>query len=182
MALMHSTMVPLGTPAHDFTLPGADGDQYSLADFADKPVLVVIFMCNHCPYVKAVLDRLITLAREYEPKGVQFVGINPNDAEKYPDDSPENMQKLAEEKGMPFPYLIDATQEIARRYDAVCTPDIYVYNRDRQLAYRGRLDDNWQEAEKVTREELKAALEELISGRPVPEEQTPSMGCSIKWK
>lgn len=182
MALMHSTMVPLGTPAHDFTLPDADGQQVALSDFADKPVLAVIFMCNHCPYVKAVLDRLIVLAREFESRGVQFVGINPNDAEKYPDDSPEAMRHLIRDKGLPFPYLVDATQEVARRYDAVCTPDIYVYGPDRRLAYRGRIDDNWQEPDKVTRRELKAALEALAAGDPAAEEQTPSMGCSIKWK
>ncbi len=206
MALMHSTMVPLGTEAHDFNLPDPDGKCYTLADFKDAQVLVVIFMCNHCPYVKAVLDRLIDLANHFNdsgrdisevssnqendsssvehcpPRGVQFVGINPNDADKYPDDSPESMKQLAEEKGMPFPYLIDADQEVARLYSAVCTPDFFVYGPDRKLAYRGRLDDNWQEAEKVTREELKTALDDLVANRTVPEKQTPSLGCSIKWK
>lgn len=182
MALMHSNMVPLGTTAHDFNLPDPDGKRYTLADFKDAKVLAIIFMCNHCPYVKAILDRLVALARHFEDSGVQFVGINPNDAEKYPDDSPECMKQLAEEKGMTFPYLIDDSQEVARQYDAVCTPDFFVYGPDRKLVYRGRLDDNWQEPEKVTSEELKAALEELVADRPAPEKQTPSMGCSIKWK
>ncbi len=139
-------------------------------------------MCNHCPYVKAILDRLVALAREFEPSGVQFVGINPNDAEKYPDDSPESMRQVIKEKSIPFPYLIDETQEVAKRYDAVCTPDFFIYGQPRTLVYRGRLDDNWQHPEQVTQEELKATLENMVAGRPVAEEQTPSMGCSIKWK
>ena len=175
-------MVPLGTEPPEFELPGADGQTYTLKSFESKPILAVIFMCNHCPYVKAILDRLIALAREFEPSGVQFVGINPNDAEKYPDDSPESMRQIIKEKGIPFPYLIDETQEVAKRYDAVCTPDFFVYDQSRKLVYRGRLDDNWQHPEQVTQEELKATLENMVAGRPIAEEQTPSMGCSIKWK
>ncbi len=182
MALMHSTMVPLGTPAHDFSLPGADGNTHRLADFNDKPVLVIVFMCNHCPYVKAVLDRLIALQNEMRDQGVQLVGINPNDASRYPDDSPESMQALVREKNIPFPYLIDASQDVARRYGAVCTPDIYVYDPERTLKYRGRIDDNWKEPGKVTRRDLKEAIDNLIAGKALSNEQTPSMGCSIKWK
>lgn len=177
---MHSTMVPLGTPAADFQLPGVDGKKYSLESFSDKGVLVVIFMCNHCPYVKAVLQRLIDLQAETE--GVQLVGINSNDAERYPDDSLENMQKVTKEKGINFPYLFDASQETAKAYDAVCTPDIYVYGPERKLLYRGRIDDNWEHEEKVTQRNLKEALDCIVVGKEVPGEQIPAMGCSIKWK
>jgi len=180
MALMHSTMVPLGTPAADFQLPGVDGKKYSLESFSDKGVLVVIFMCNHCPYVKAVLQRLIDLQAETE--GVQLVGINSNDAERYPDDSLENMQKVTKEKGINFPYLFDASQKTAKAYDAVCTPDIYVYGPERKLLYRGRIDDNWEHEEKVTQRNLKEALDCIVVGKEVPGEQIPAMGCSIKWK
>ena len=182
MALMHSTMAPLNTPAPDFKLPGVDGREYSLESFRDKKALVIIFMCNHCPYVKAVLVRLIDLQNEMADRGVQLAGINPNDAERYPDDSFDAMKKIAGEKKIPFPYLFDATQETAKAYDAVCTPDIYVYGEERTLLYRGRIDDNWQEPEKVTTRDLKAALENILAGQPVDEEQIPSMGCSIKWK
>ena len=180
MALLHSIMVPLGTPAASFQLPGVDAKMYSLESFADKTVLVIIFMCNHCPYVKAVLQRLIDLQAETE--GVQLVGINSNDAERYPDDSLENMQIIAKEKGFNFPYLFDASQETARAYDAVCTPDIYVYGSERKLLYRGRIDDNWDHAEKVTQRNLKEALNCIVAGKEVPSEQISSMGCSIKWK
>ena len=150
MALEHSTMVPLGTPAVDFTLPGVDGATHSLKSFSGEKVLVVIFMCNHCPYVKAVLQRLIDLQAETREMGVRLIGINSNDAERYPDDSFASMQKIAKEKGINFPYLFDASQETARAYSAVCTPDIYVYGPERKLLYRGRLDDSWENEEKVT--------------------------------
>lgn len=182
MALLKSNMVPLGTIAPTFDLPDAYGKTHSLDSFKNARVLVVIFMCNHCPYVKAVLDRLIDLANHFEGQGAQFVGINPNDPVKYPDDSPEAMRTLIEEKKIPFPYLIDETQETARAYDAVCTPDIYVYGEDRTLAYRGRLDDNWQEPVQVTEESLKLAIESMLTGKTVSDKQIPSMGCSIKWK
>ncbi|GJL77212.1 MAG: thioredoxin family protein [Nitrospinaceae bacterium] len=182
MALMHSTMVPLREPAHEFSLPGVDGRQYTLDSFKNKRILVVIFMCNHCPYVKAVLSRLIDLQNQMAAEGVQLVGINSNDATRYPDDSLENMKKISEEKKIPFPYLFDETQEIAKAYDAVCTPDIYVYGEDRTLLYRGRIDDNWEVPEKVTRTDLKEAVEAALAGEKITEEQIPSMGCSIKWK
>lgn len=182
MALMHSTMAPLGTLALDFKLPGVDGRDYTLGSFKDKKALVIIFMCNHCPYVKAVLPRLVALQNEMADRGVQLLGINPNDAERYPDDSFDSMKEIAKEKKIPFPYLFDATQATAKAYDAVCTPDIYVYGDERTLLYRGRIDDNWQHPEKVTRQDLKAALENILAGQPVDEEQIPSMGCSIKWK
>ncbi len=182
MALLKSTMVPLGTPAHDFHLPGVDGEMYSLASFSSNKVLVVIFMCNHCPYVKAVLQRLIDLQNDFADKKVRLVGINSNDAVKYPDDSMENMKKVAKEKSVSFPYLFDASQNTARDYDAVCTPDIYVYGAERKLLYRGRVDDNWERPEKVTQRDLRDAIDSVLNGREVSGDQVSSMGCSIKWK
>jgi len=182
MALLHSQMVPLGTPAYDFNLPGVDGKNHTLDDFLETNILVIIFMCNHCPYVKAVLQRLIDLQNQFSDGSVQLVGINSNDAEKYPDDSMENMKKVAEEKNIPFPYLFDETQDIARKYDAVCTPDIYVYGEDRKLLYRGRIDDNWENPEKVTKRDLQNAIENILSYQEVDGNQISSMGCSIKWK
>ena len=149
MPPLHSTMVPLGTVAHDFQLVGTDGKTYSLSSFADREVIAIIFMCNHCPYVKAVLKRLIDLQNEFSNRGVRFVGINPNDSTRYPEDSLDNMKKIAKEKKFSFPYLIDPSQKIAKKYDAVCTPDLYVYGKDRKLLYRGRIDDNWEHSEKV---------------------------------
>ena len=182
MALMHSTMVPLGTPAHDFSLPGTDGSTYNLARFQDKAVLVIVFMCNHCPYVKAVLDRLIALQNEMRDRGVQFVGINPNDAVRYPDDSLESMQALVREKNLPFPYLVDASQSVARQYDAVCTPDIYVYGRERTLKYRGRIDDNWKEPEKVMHRDLKEAIDNLLAERETAQRADPFHGLFHKME
>ncbi len=179
MILTESVQGPSGTSAPDFQLPGADGQTYALADFKTAKVLVVIFMCNHCPYVIAVKDRLNELAGAYKDKGVQFVGINSNDSEGYPEDSFAKMSEM----GMEFPYLHDEDQTVATKYHAVCTPDIFVYDSARQLAYHGRLDDNWQEPEKVKQQELKAALEKILAGEKIPRgEQQPSMGCSIKWK
>jgi peroxiredoxin len=182
MALLHSTLVPLGTPAVDFKLPGVDGLTYSLESFSEKKVLVVIFMCNHCPYVKAVLKRLIALQGETKAKGVQLIGINANDAERYPDDSFASMQKITKAENINFPYLFDATQETAKAYDAVCTPDIYVYGAERKLLYRGRIDDSWEKEEKVTQRNLKDDLDCIVAEKEVLQEQIPSMGCSIKWK
>ena len=180
--MLKSTMAPLGTPAHDFHLPGVDGNMYSLESFRDKRVLAVIFMCNHCPYVKAVLPRLIDLQNDFANKGVQLVGINSNDAVKYPDDSMENMIKAAKEKRISFPYLFDKTQNTARKYDAVCTPDIYVYGEERKLLYRGRLDDNWERPDMVKQSDLRDAIDCILAGREVDGNQISSMGCSIKWK
>jgi peroxiredoxin len=182
MALTYSTMVDLGSPAHDFDLPGTDGRRYSLASFRDKKALAVIFMCNHCPYVQAVLPRLIDLQNALRERGAQFVGINPNDAARYPDDSFENMRRVARERRISFPYLCDESQETARLYGAVCTPDIFVYGEKRALLYRGRIDDNWREPDKAARRDLRDAIENILTGREVAAEQIPSMGCSIKWK
>lgn len=175
-------MVPLRTSAASFRLPGVDSKTYSLDSFSDKNVLVIIFMCNHCPYVKAVLQRLIALQVETGHQGVQLVGINSNDVDRYPDDSMENMQKIAKEKDINFPYLLDVSQEMAKTYDAVCTPDIYVYGTERKLLYRGRIDDNWEHEEKVTQRNLKEAVDCIVAGKKVPDKQISSIGCSIKWK
>ena len=182
MALLHSTMVPLGTAAIDFKLPGIDGVKYSLDTFVDSKVLVIIFMCNHCPYIKAVIQRLIGLQEDTLSQGVRLVGINCNDAQKYPDDSFESMQKVAMEWGMNFSYLFDESQTVAKKYDAVCTPDIYVYGKEKKLLYRGRIDDNWENVKQVTQRDLKQAIDCILSGQEVPTKQVPSMGCSIKWK
>ena len=180
MALTESTMVKLGSKAPYFNLPNTDGENISLEHFKAE-VLVVIFTCNHCPYAKAVEDRLIELGNNYS-ETVDFVLISSNDVENYPADSPEKMAELAKSKGYPFPYLFDETQEIAKAYSAVCTPDIFLYNSERKLKYRGRLDDNWQNPNQVEREELKMAIEATLNGKGIDFEQIPSMGCNIKWK
>jgi peroxiredoxin len=172
----------LGAPCPDFRLPAVDGRAYALADFADARALVVMFICNHCPYVQAVEARLIRLAREYGPRGVQLVGICSNDAVEYPDDAFDKLAARWRERGYGFPYLHDEAQEVARAFAAVCTPDIFVYDADRRLAYRGRIDDAWKDESKVTRRELAAALDALLAGQRPSPEQRPSMGCSIKWR
>jgi peroxiredoxin len=178
----YSNGMPVGTPAPDFDLPGVDGVRRTLASFADAEALVVVFTCNHCPYARAVETRLCELQRDYAPRGVQLVAINPNDDQAYPDDSFEHMVVRAKEKGFNFPYLRDATQAVARAYDAACTPDIFVFDAARKLTYNGRLDDNWQDAAKVTRRDLRAAIDATLEGKPLGFDPVPSMGCSIKWK
>jgi peroxiredoxin len=171
----------LGTPCPPFTLPSVDGRTFARDDFASSPVLVVMFICNHCPYVQAVEDRLIKLARSYGSQGVQLVGICSNDEFTYPDDAPDKLAQRWGEKEYGFPYLHDQTQAVARAFDAVCTPDIFVYDSNRRLAYRGRIDDSWKDEAKVTRRELAEALDALLAGRTPAPDQRPSMGCSIKW-
>lgn len=185
MALTYSEKVPMGAPAPEFKLPGTDGREWERADFAGAKALVVIFMCNHCPYVKAVQGRINALAKELGPRGVALVGINSNDATRYPDDSFDAMKKVAREQEYVFPYLFDGTQEVARAYGAVCTPDIYVFSQkggDHLLAYHGRIDDNWKDEKAVTKRDLADALEAVLAGRAPSGEQIPSMGCSIKWR
>jgi peroxiredoxin len=182
MVLLKSTEIPLGSPAPDFHLGSVDGKKYSLSSFKDKKLLVVMFICNHCPYVKAVEDRYIQINRDYAPKGVQLVGICSNDPTDYPDDNPKNLLRRWKEKEYSFPYLIDETQEVAKVYGAVCTPDIYVFDQKRELAYHGRIDDNWQEATMVQKQELRRALDRLLANEMPSSTQNPSMGCSIKWK
>jgi peroxiredoxin len=176
----------LGAPCPSFQLPAVDGKTYARDDFAAAPVLCVMFICNHCPYVKAVEDRIIRLARAFEGRGVQMVAVCSNDAESYPDDAFDKLRDRWRDKGYGFPYLYDEAQDVARSFGAVCTPDIFVYDRgndgSRKLAYRGRIDDAWKDESKVTRQELAEALEALVSGRTPSSQQRPSMGCSIKWR
>jgi peroxiredoxin len=171
----------LNTPILDFRLPATDGKEYSPSDFLDADILIIIFMCNHCPYVKAVISRFIKLQKEYYDKGVRFLGINSNDDEGYPEDSFEKMKEFYKEWNMNFPYLRDKTQEVAKKFEAICTPDIYVYNKKRILKYRGRLDDNWKDESQVTSHDLKDAIDGLLSGKENIENQKTSIGCSIKW-
>ena len=182
MVLLNSENTPQGTPAFAFQLNSVDGKTYSLDDFKDKKVLIVMFICAHCPYVVAVEERIVQLRKDYEGKSVQLVGICANDPTDYPDDKPENLRKRAEQKGYGFPYLVDETQEIARAYGAVCTPEFYIYGPDRKHAYHGRLDDNWKEPRNVKKQELREALDLLLAGKTPPADPMPSMGCSIKWK
>jgi peroxiredoxin len=181
MALAHSNGMPPGTAAPDFSLPGVDGNTWSLSSFPDASLLVVVFTCNHCPYAIAAEDRLIALHARFAPR-VQFVLINPNDETAYPEDSFDEMVRHAARKGFPFPYLRDASQAVARAYDAACTPDIFVFDLSRALRYNGRIDDNWQHPEAVTSRDLETVLEDLLAGRAISIAPVPSMGCSIKWK
>lgn len=182
MTLLESLPLHLGKDIIPFSLPATDGKGYGPLEFKNKKVLVVIFMCNHCPYVKAVIDRLIAIQNDYADKGVQLIGINANDAEGYPEDSFEAMQAWVKEKGINFPYLYDESQAVAESYQAQCTPDIYVFDQNRKLAYHGRIDDNWKEEDKVTKQELREALDTILAGKGAPETQHPSIGCSIKWR
>lgn len=184
MAKTESAMLPLGTPAPAFSLPDVISNKnISLEKNAGKHATVILFICNHCPYVKHVNPELPKLAHDYMSKGVSFLAINANDVEHYPDDSPENMKKMALDIGYPFPYLFDESQEIARAYDAKCTPDFFVFDKDLKLAYRGQLDaSRLGNSIPLTGESIRTALDCLISGQPVPDEQYASLGCGIKWK
>jgi thiol-disulfide isomerase/thioredoxin len=177
-------MLPLGTSAPDFSLPDAvSGRRCSLADFARSRALVVMFICNHCPFVKHVRAELARISRDYGGRGIAFVGINSNDIEKYPDDSPARMKEEAATAGYTFPYLFDESQAVAKAYRAACTPDIYVFDSGRKLVYRGQLDDSRpSNGLPVTGKDLRAVLDALLAGRPVLAEQFPSIGCNIKWK
>ena len=179
---VESSQVNIGTKAFDFNLPDTTGKNYSLASFKDASSLVVAFTCNHCPYARAAWPLLIKLANEFHEKKIAFVAINPNDETLYPEDSFEVMKEKVPQWSINFPYLRDESQEVAKAYGAVCTPDIFVYDKNRNLFYHGRINDNWQEPENVTREDLRAALNDLAEGKSAPTEQKPSIGCSIKWK
>ncbi len=174
--------LPIGTPVPDFSLPATDGRTYSLASFSGSKLLVVSFTCNHCPYAKAYEDRFSALVREFSPKGVAFLAINPNDANRYPDDSFDAMKARAKEKNFQFPYLFDESQATARAYGAVCTPHLFVADQQRNLAYEGRIDDSWKDEAAARSHDLRNALEALLCGKPVPATNTNPMGCSIKWK
>ncbi len=183
MALTASTMLSLGTQAPEFCLPDTEGRKVALRDFDGKRVLLVMFICNHCPYVKHVRHELAQLGRDYASRSVGIVAINANDADAYPEDSLEKMKAETASVGYPFPYLYDETQEVAKAYGAACTPDFFVFDGDRRLAYRGQLDDARPgNGEPVTGHDLRGALEALLAGQPVAEIQRPSMGCNIKWK
>lgn len=183
MALTKSQMLPLGTQAPDFRLPDYKGNCVSLSDFKDQPALLVMFICNHCPYVQHVRHTIAKLTAEYKKKGVASVGINSNDGKKYPADSPAMMEQEVQATGYTFPYLVDESQAVAKAYRAACTPEFYVFDKDRKLYYRGRLDGSTPGTNvPTTGEDLRGALDSLIAGKPAPKEQVPSMGCNIKWK
>lgn len=172
----------LGQKCPDFNLPGTDGKTYSRSQIQANSPFLVMFICNHCPYVIAIQDRLIQLGKDLKDLGIPVFAISSNDAVNYPDDSFEKMKVLAQEKKYPFPYLYDETQKVAKDFGAVCTPDFFLYDKGSQLAYRGRLDDNWKQASLVTQRDLFQAAKNLKDGVPVPKTQIPSMGCSLKWK
>lgn len=179
-----STMAELGSPAPDFSLlEPTTGKTVSSDDFADAGALLVVFLSNHCPYVKHIAGGLAEFAREYAAKGLAVVGINANDVERYPDDAPEAMVEEVERRGYGFPYLFDDEQEVAKAYHAACTPDFFLYDRDRRLAYRGQFDASRPGSDvPVTGEDLRAAADAVLTGRDPGPDQTPSVGCNIKWK
>ena len=176
-------MLPLGTKAPDFRLPDPSGKTSSLTDFKGAPALLVVFMCNHCPYVKHIRGGLAKLARDYQPRGVAVVGINSNDVANYPADSPAKMAEEVASAGYVFPYLYDETQAVAKAYHAACTPDLYLFDKDQRLVYRGQFDGSRPgNGIAVTGKDLRAALDAVLAGKPVASDQKPSIGCNIKWK
>ena len=183
MVAVNSTMLPLGTRAPDFRLPDPSGIIVSLADFQRVPALLIIFMCNHCPYVKHIRDGLAKLARDYRPAGVAVVGINANDVANYAADSPARMAEEAAAAGYVFPYLYDETQAVAKAYRATCTPDFYLFDKDFRLVYRGQFDDSRPgNGLPLTGKDVRAALDAVLAGKPVSPNQKSSLGCNIKWK
>lgn len=184
MVATASNMLPLGSKAPDFTLVDTRNDQWvSLAQIKSPIATVIMFLCNHCPYVKHIQTKIVDLAETYQKKGIQFVAISSNDAEKYPADGPEKMRIEAEVFHYPFPYLYDESQEVALAYQAACTPDFYIFDKDLRCVYRGCLDESTPGNNKpVTGSHLQNALDNILAGEPVSPEQKPSMGCNIKWK
>ncbi len=183
MVSLQTPICDFGRPALDFALPGVDGKTWTLAQCMGEKGLLVMFICNHCPYVKAVLERIVRDTRELAGLGISSVAIMSNDPTDYPEDSFENMKRVAAEFDFPFPYLLDATQEVAKAYGAVCTPDFFGYNAKGELQYRGRLDESRKEtAPEGARRDLFEAMRQVAETGRGPEEQYPSMGCSIKWK
>ena len=182
MVLLESEKIALGTLAHDFKLMGVDDFEHSLADYVGLKALVIVFMCNHCPYVQAQWKKLVALQEKYKEQGVKFVGINPNYNPDYPEDSFEKMKEYYSNYNMNFDYLFDESQEVARKYNAQCTPDIFVYDAELKLSYHGRVDDARSEGEEPTTHELDDAIGTLVKGERPSEDQNPSMGCSIKWR
>ena len=178
-----STMLPLGTSAPDFSLLNVDGETISRSDFEGRPGLLVIFMCNHCPFVIHIAPELARLTAEYQQRGIAVVGINANDTATHPADSPEQMVHEAESRGYTFPYLFDETQEVAKAYHAACTPDFFVFDQYQRLVYRGQMDESRPESGvPVTGQDLRAALDAVLAGEPPKVDQTASLGCNIKWK
>ena len=176
-------MLPLGTKAPDFRLPDTGGKMVSLADFKNAAALLIVFMCNHCPYVKHIRAGLAQLARDYQPRGLGVVGINSNDVANYPQDSPAKMAEEAKAAGYIFPYLYDETQAVAKAYHAACTPDIYLFDKDQRLVYRGQFDESRPGNNiPVTGKDLRGAIDAVLAGKPVAADQKPSIGCNIKWK
>ena len=178
-----STMMPLGTEAPDFALSEPAGRRWSRDDFRDAPGLLVMFICNHCPYVKHVRNELAVLARGWQDRGLAVVGVQSNDWDAYPDDAPARMAEEARSVGYTFPYLVDESQEVARAYGAACTPDFFLFDGDRRLVYRGQLDASRPgNGVPVTGADLQAAVDAVLDGQPVAADQRPSIGCSIKWR
>ncbi len=184
MATTPSNMMPLGTMAPSFTLPDVvTGKSVSLPDLKSPVATLIMFICNHCPYVKQVQSELIKLAKDYQAKGVSMIAINANDAVNYPDDAPAKMKEVALQLGYPFPYLYDETQAVAKAYQAACTPDFYIFDGNLKCVYRGQLDEaRPNNAIPVTGKDIRAALDSVLAGQPVNSEQKPSIGCNIKWK
>jgi len=184
MVLTPSTMLPLGAPAPDFQLPDVvSGDTVTLGSFADKEALLVMFICRHCPFVVHVQEELARLGSDYRTRNVGIVAISSNDAENYPDDSPDNLKAMAEELDFAFPYCYDESQEVARAYQAACTPDFFLFDGQRELVYRGQLDASRPgNNEPVTGRDLRDAVDAVLSGAAVSSDQIPSVGCNIKWK
>jgi len=184
MAAVKSTMLKLGSKAPDFKLEDViSGNYFSLNGYIGNKALLVMFICNHCPYVKKIKKGLVEFASDYMPKGVGIVAISSNDVENYPDDSPEKMREDAEKYGYPFPYLFDESQEVAKRYQAACTPDFFLFDENHELVYRGQFDDSRPKDDKpVTGKDLREAADAVLVGESVSDDQVPSIGCNIKWK
>jgi peroxiredoxin len=184
MALTPSTMLALGTPAPDFSLPDVvSGNTISLATLADKTALLVMFICQHCPYVKHVKQELAAIGKDYQEKSLRIVAISANDVANYPNDAPEHLKQMAEELGFTFPFCYDASQKVAKAYTAACTPDFFRFDADRKLVYRGQLDDSRPGNDiPVTGKDLRGAIDLALSNQLIPPDQKPSIGCNIKWK
>ncbi len=179
---MATNNLKIGSPAPDFKMEAVDGKKYSLSSFDDNKALIIIFSCNHCPYVQAYEGRMKQIQEDYRGKGVSVVAINSNEDVNYPDDSFENMKKRAAEQKFNFPYLRDEDQSVARAYDATHTPEIFLFDKERKLAFHGKIDDNWQELNRVQNHYLRNALDELLAGKEISVPETFTIGCTIKWK
>jgi peroxiredoxin len=178
-----STMLELGTSAPGFSLPNVDGETVSLANFSGSPALLIAFICNHCPFVVHIRDGFVKFAKDYQAKGVSVVAISSNDIGAYPQDGPDKMREDAERFGYTFPYLLDETQSVAKAYKAACTPDLFLFDKNQKLVYRGQFDSSRpSNGQPVTGADLRAACDAILAGRPIPEPQKPSIGCNIKWK